>query len=308
MTTARFGEPLNRSDVRRETREADRHWLIPYVTFQQASDKRVVASLNSSLTDLEPILRAVEQKSGPGAVVRTSQLQASVIQIKKLLHALFLNVGGIVREDSGKAASLAEDLLIKDEEDVWKTIFPEAKDRESNRNALLATADRNIQAVITRILQTEQPLSKRVWKSESLARGQLDKVINRNIATGASAQDLAREIREFVDPNTPGGASYRAKTLARTEINNAFHAQSINDMQNRPWIEQCQWNLSKSHSEIGCLCDRYAQTKYFSVGNVPKKPHPGCLCTVTPKLPTLEKVLKDFQTGQYSPFLPDMVS
>lgn len=301
MTTA---EPYLWSS---EDQEPDRHWLNPYLRLQQKADARIRAEMKEALRKAETDLSKIENDKRPGAVVRTAQLQSSLIKLKSIIKATFLNVGDIVREEQGNAARLAENMMIQDESGLWKMILPGAEDRKDTWDTMLATAERNIQAVMTRVLVTEQPLSKRVYKSEALATKQVDKVVNRNIAIGASAADLARDVRDLISPNTPGGVSYRAKTLARTEINNAFHAQSINDMQNRPWIQQAQWNLSKSHGEQGCVCESYARTRLFPVDRVPKKPHPGCLCTVTPDMPDLETALKDFMSGQYSPWLPSVV-
>lgn len=286
----------------------NRRWLNPYLSLQSVSDARVVAALKDALRHAENVTRQIEGKAGPGAVVRTAQLQANVIELRKILHELFLVVGGIVKEDSEKAALLAENLLIKDEMQIWKVVVPDKKDRESNLDALRISAQRNIQSTVKRILETERPLSKRVWNSESIAQGQLNKTINRHIAMGSSAAEMAKDLRGFVNPAVSGGAPYRAKTLARTEINNAFHAQSIHDMQTRPWINQAVWNLSKSHSEIGCKCDRYAETRLFPVDNIPLKPHPGCLCTVTPDIPDLDTVMNNYLSGQYGPYLPRVVS
>ena len=189
---------------------------------------------------------------------------------------LFRAVGSIVREEQGNAASLAEALAIKDEKGIWATLIPDRKQRDDHTQDLIVQADRQVQAMMTRVLKTEQPLSKRIWNSEAIAKGALNRRINSGLARGDSADNIAKDVKDFVSPNTPGGASYRAKMLARTEINNAFHAQSIADAQARPWVEQMNWNLSKSHSEQGCVCEQYAATRLFPVDGVPKKPHPGC--------------------------------
>ena len=249
-------------------------------------------------------MASLAPKAGVGAGARRSQLLASRSVILQVIRKLFLEVGNVIRADQANAARLAADLLFEDEKAIWRTVEPDAEKREQIRIDLRTTAARNVQAMMTRVLETEQPLSKRVYKSEALAKKQVQNIVNRNIAIGASADDLARDVRSLINPDVPGGVSYRAKTLARTEINNAFHAQSINDMKGRPWINQAQWNLSKSHNEQGCVCEQYARTRHFPVDRVPKKPHPGCLCSITPVLPDLDTALKNFMSGQYAPWLP----
>ncbi|QNJ55321.1 MuF-like minor capsid protein [Gordonia phage LittleFella] len=249
-------------------------------------------------------MRGLNGKPGVGAGVRRGQLLASRSVLLQVIRKLFLEVGNVIRADQANAARLAADLLFEDEKGIWRVVEPDKDRREEIRLELRTTAARNVQSMMTRILETERPLSARVYKSEALAKKQVQNAINRNLAIGASADDLARDVRKLIDPNVPGGVSYRAKTLARTEINNAFHAQSINDMRERPWIEQAQWNLSKSHNEEGCVCEQYARTRLFPVDRVPKKPHPGCLCSITPYLPDFDTALKNFLSGQYSPWLP----
>lgn len=256
------------------------------------------------MEDATTKFHSLDGKSGVGAKVRASQILAARSVLSSTIPNLFRAVGSIVREEQGNAASLAEALAIKDEKGIWATLIPDRKQRDDHTQDLIVQADRQVQAMMTRVLKTEQPLSKRIWNSEAIAKGALNRRINSGLARGDSADNIAKDVKDFVSPNTPGGASYRAKMLARTEINNAFHAQSIADAQARPWVEQMNWNLSKSHSEQGCVCEQYAATRLFPVDGVPKKPHPGCLCTVTPELPDLDTVTKAHMSAQYQGYLP----
>ena len=256
------------------------------------------------MEDADSKLKGLDGKVGEGARVRSSQILAARSVVSTTLRAFFKNVEKIVRDEQSNAAGLAESLLIKDEKGLWSIVMPNPSDRWKHQQDLIAAAQRQTQAMMVRVLHTEAPLSRRIWNSESIAKGQLNRRINGALSRGDSAADLAKDVRDFVNPNTPGGASYRAKMLARTEINNAFHAQSISDAQSRPWIEEVYWNLSKSHNEQGCVCEQYAMTGLFPADRVPKKPHPGCLCSITPKLPDLDSVIKGYMSGQYGSYLP----
>lgn len=284
----------------------DRHWLVEYVKLQRTADKRVEQALLDAVGQADRVMAGYTGKTGVTATVRTAQMMAAKNAIYKVLHKLFLEVGNITRAEQANAASLAEDLMIEDESGLWKMILPDQRVRKETLDAMRTAASRNIQSVMTRIFLTEQTLSRRVYKSEALAKGQVNKVVNRHIAIGSSTEDIAKDVRGLIRPDVPGGVSYRAKTLARTEINNAFHAQSIADMKDRPWIQQAQWNLSKSHEEEGCVCEKYARIRYFFVDSVPKKPHPGCLCSITPVLPDIDTALNNFMAGQYAPWLPSL--
>lgn len=243
-------------------------------------------------------------KTGVGAAVRASQLSASRRLIEKLLKSIFKDVEKVIREEQSNAARLAESLLIKDEAEIWEMILPDVQERADTLENLRVEASRQIQAVMKRVFQTEKPLSAKIYRTEALAKNQVTRVVDRHIAIGSSAQDMAKDVRSLIRPDVAGGVSYRAKLLARTEINNAFHAQSIDDAKGRPWLSQMYWNLSKSHNEQGCICEEYARQHTFHIDEVPEKPHPQCLCSVTPKLPDLDTALKEFMTGQYSPWLP----
>jgi hypothetical protein len=72
--------------------------------------------------------------------------------------------------------------------------------------------------------------------------------------------------------------------LARTELQNAFHAGQIEAMKATPGLLGSQWKLSGSHSEPD-ECNFYAEENRFELGRgvfpvskIPLKPHPNCLC------------------------------
>lgn len=282
----------------------DRHWLIPYVGLQQASDKRVVAALQGALDKADRAMDGLEGKPGAGATVRRAQILTLRGRLLVILAELFKTLGNTVREQQSEAAALAANLMYKDESAIWGIIESDPKKREILRKNMEDSARRNIQTMLRRYVTEDIPLSKRIYKTEALSKGQVTKMINRHIALGSSADDIVKDVRTFIRPDAPGGVSYNAKRLARTEIIGAFHAQSVADMTDRPWINQGQWNLSKSHSEQGCVCERYAAQRLFPIDGIPKRPHPGCMCTVTPKVPDRQTALKEFMTGQYAPYLP----
>ena len=279
----------------------DRRWIREYSTLQLAADKRVAAALRAASQDAERKLKALDGKPGVGAAMRRAQILGNQGVITKLLKDLFKDVGKVVRDGQGDAAALAERLAIKDESSVWEIIETDARKRVYLQASLEDTARRNVQSMMTRILKTERPLSARVYHSESIAKGHVSRAVNSALARGDSAADLAKEVRTLIDPSVPGGVSYAATRLARTEINNAFHAQSIQDATSRPWVTQVQWNLSKSHPDRQplCACDRYANTRHFPADNIPEKPHPNCLCSITPVVPDFDTAFNMFLSGQY---------
>lgn len=91
----------------------------------------------------------------------------------------------------------------------------------------------------------------------------------------------------MIDPGTPGGVSYAAKRLARTELNNAFHTTQRESAEVNPWVLGVKWNLSRSHP-VEDICDVLARGHsrgkprgVYLPGELPNKAHPQCLCYTT---------------------------
>lgn len=283
------------------------NWLGRYLEVE----KKTVPAINAVLEDAERSIWSTLKSLGDDGFstgIRRAQLNLSLRNVRRQLKDMFGSVTDIIRDKQGDAAVAAVEAGLFDDRGVMKLLFPKAVDRERYSESLRVTAQRNIQSTMTRVLQTEQPLSGRVWKTNALARGQVSRVVNNALARGDSAINLANEVRDLVRPDTPGGISYAAKRLARTEINNAFHAQSINDMQNKPWLNQVQWNLSKVHaSDPGDECEEYAAMKYFPPEQVPEKPHPNCRCFVTAKPMAYDEFEKGLISGQFDDYLDDVM-
>ena len=96
--------------------------------------------------------------------------------------------------------------------------------------------------------------------------------------------------------------------LARSEINNAFHAISVNHNVEKPWVEGMRWHLSRSHPKPDD-CDKFAKGGpkgdgvYRPPSNTPRKPHPHCFCYVTPEVPTEDAFLDRLIAGNYDDYL-----
>lgn len=129
-------------------------------------------------------------------------------------------------------------------------------------------------------------LSPRVYKNSALASGAVERQIRAGIIQGMSARDLAKRVERFISARTPGGVSYAALRLARTELNNAFHEEQKRQG-DAPWIKSMKWNTSGSHPRKDA-CDTLANQNLHGLGkgcypadDVPDKPHPQCLCYTT---------------------------
>ena len=136
-----------------------------------------------------------------------------------------------------------------------------------------------------------QALSTRVYKNQALATGAVERMIRAGIIQGLSARELADNVKQYISPSTPGGISYAAMRLARTELNNAFH-EAQREIGEAPWIRAVKWNLSATHRTRvrggRDKCDELAENDIYEYGpgrypadRIPDKPHPHCLCYIT---------------------------
>lgn len=158
-------------------------------------------------------------------------------------------------------------------------------------------------------LMNQINLSARVYKNKALSSGMVDKAINRGIALGKSAREIANDVRKLISTRTPGGVSYAAKRLGRTEINNAFHTTQTRIYEGQPWVSGVKWVVSGSHPRPD-VCDEYAKQDHddlgpgvFKKGNVPGKPHPQCLCHIVAITIPREEFLDNLLAGKYNRFI-----
>lgn len=167
----------------------------------------------------------------------------------------------------------------------------------------------SIQVMVTRMSHSATTLSQRIYASELWARGQVEATINSALARGLSAREFAAEARGLFNPNTPGGVRFASMRLARTEINNAYHATSILRVADAPWVSAVQWNLSRSHPKADD-CDTFATQDAFGLGSgkypprdTPRKPHPQCFCCVTPTTVDEAEFLDQLVKGNYDSYI-----
>ena len=176
---------------------------------------------------------------------------------------------------------------------------------------MIATAKTGVDSLISRKVNGIS-LSQKVYNNQALSKGIIDKTINNGLALGMNARDIAKSVVGFIDPQTPGGASYAAMRLGRTEVANAFHTTAVRRYQQTPWINVVKWSLSGSHP-AGLVddCNDYAEGVHFKGGEpgefltmeVPGKPHPQCLCYVEPVVIDLDTYVKNFKAGEYDDYI-----
>lgn len=260
-----------------------------YLLVQRKFDAELAAALEAAARDIERKLRVLRVTPGIGATVRASQLRVTLAAIHEELADLWGNdVTRNVMRGSQAAAKAAESAI----ETLSRTVYASLPERDAEAliRSLRASSRAGIQAAYARV---PRALSAAVYRNQAVSRGIIDGLIRQGLIQGLSAKELAREVYRYVSPTTPGGASYAAMRLARTEINNAFHEQQIKTA-HAPGVKAVKWNLSGSHPKPD-VCNQYAEEDHadmgagvYRVGDVPGKPHPHCFCyltyvTLTPK-------------------------
>lgn len=287
-----------------------REWIRRYASLQSRYDRKLDRLLIRVSNDLEKQIRELDGKNGVGAQVRRQQLIGAQGVVRKLLREFWLEAGELVRAGREEAADTALDAGFEWDEILLNRIFPVEDDRVQMRKYLLAAADRNIDAMLRRVYGERQPLSRRVYNTQKLANGWVDRAVEAGLAGGASALDIAKRVKSMINPSTPGGVTFAARRLARTEINNTFHAQTILDNEDKPWNTGMRWRLSGSHA-VPDECDEYGQQEngmgpgVFPVHQVPAKPHPQCFCYVTPETLTAAQFDAAFERGEYDAFIEE---
>lgn len=297
-----MASPLYSPEPKRNYRA---NWLERFLGVERKTDAKVIAVLEQAAIDAE---KALSKVGGDDLPANTKRLQYNLAlkSIRRTIAELFYDVEDIIRDSSKDAAVAAVEAGISDDAKALKALFPDAAERSDYLDSLKQTAERNVQATITRILVTEQPLSSRVYQTRALSNGLVTRTINNGLARGDSAATIASNVSRSIRPNTKGGVSFAAQRVARTEINNAYHAQSIMQNQEKPWVDHIEWKLSKSHKKSGCVCEAYAAQGKFSKESVPPKPHPQCYCYVVPVTVDDAIFFANLKAGLYNQYLDTM--
>lgn len=282
-------------------------WLNRLLLVDRKYNAEVTKALAIAAEDIQEAVHELYAKPGIGYEVRRAQLTGVSGVISLGLRTLFRGTtSDIIHRGNAEAATEAIKANNIWDDEVLRKIIPDGGTRKAFKYSLESSASKNIDATVTRITKSKIPLSRRIYRAEAISRGQIDRIVNSGLAKGDGADEIAKKAKDFISPRVPGGAAYSARRLARTEINNAFHSQSIAAISERPWIAEANWRLSGSHTpKIGDKCEHYARVGRYPVSSIPLKPHPNCLCYITPVVPEIDFILSQFYNGMYDQWLRD---
>ena len=275
-----------------------------YLAVQREVDGRMSTLLRDAARDTAKRITELMASPSYSSAVRRAQLQLVLRETYAELDSMF---GGMNREISRglkaatKAAAEAETLLMRPYFDAAGA-KPLGDGYLREQLKLGAQTARNLESRLSNGIS----LSRQVYRTETLTKGWMEKVINRALVRGASAKELSKEVRGFIRPDVRGGVSYAANRLARTEINNAFHTTQLRIHEDEPWVDGIRWNLSGSHPRHD-KCNDYAEQVHYTGGEAgvfrngaaPSKPHPQCLCYVTAELVDEGTFVSKLTGGKY---------
>jgi hypothetical protein len=273
-------------------------WQIANAQELQVTDKQVLEMLRAAKKRVDSIL--AELPAGKQEVKR-AQLESTRARLLAQQADVFERLGDIVSARRARAASRSAGLSAAADKALLDAVGRGAEGQFLYESAL-QVGQRQIDAAMARMRLSQLPLSKRIYNTQVWMQGRLGKLINETLATGLNAKEFARRARDWFNPNTPGGVRYAAMRLARTEINNAFHAMTAEKAARDPWIKQVDWNLSKSHPKPD-ICNEVHADSPFPSDKVPARPHPQCMCYITPKAIDEDEFIDNFLKGDYNDFL-----
>lgn len=235
------------------------------------------------------------------AGVRRAQLEQTRSRLLANQAEIFERLGDIVAARRARAASRSQRLSAAADAALLSLVGKGPQAQYLYESAL-QTSQRAIDTALARMRLSALPLSERIYRTGVWMGGRLGKLINETLASGLNARDFAKRARDWFNPNTPGGVRYAAMRLARTEINNSFHAISAQKYAETPWIPNVDWNLSGSHPKKD-ICNELADESPYDSEEVPARPHPQCMCNITPRSVDEDEFVENFLNGDYDEYL-----
>jgi hypothetical protein len=277
--------------------------LNPFLFVQQNTERELRAQLHAAAQDIGSALQRLEGTDGIGAVARRAQYRIVQAEIAATQAALWDGVGSTISIGKARAIDAAADSIAS-----LTSIYlaaPGVPVPADLAEALVFQARQGMTNVMSRSTNGIS-LSDRVYDQRALSTGKVAQIIDSGIIGGMSAREIAKQAYQFISPMTPGGASYAAMRLGRTELNNAFHTTAVKQWGVNPFVEKVVWNLSGSHvvpDECNAL-----DGQQFDPAKVPGKPHPQCFCYITALMTDEDKMVEKYANGEYDAYLDDKIA
>lgn len=280
-----------------------RNQYLNYVQRQRQIDKEIAEILRDAAREAGQ--RLVQMPGdGIGAQVRKFQYANALQGIEQINDGMWDDIGDTIQSAFRTVAEAATDGT----EDLMEFLTSNLTDELADN---IVGGARNAAERVEARIANDIDIKDTVAKNKALTSGKIDQIINNGLALGQSAREIAKGVMDHIRPDVPGGASFAANRIGRTELNNAFHTAALNNYKRHPWVEAVKWELSGSHSRPD-ICGEYAEDDKFGLGGgvfpkmaAPMKPHPNCLCYVTPVTPSPAEFQERLLNGEYDDWMEE---
>ena len=258
--------------------------LVEYLHVEGDALRPLVGMMLDQADDVGDQLSALRGKDKISDQVTAMQARGVRRTLRAASRYIVEGSQAAIEQGYRDAAMAASELVSAEEATLLSLVLPSSS-LSDLAHAEAFRAAGAIETAMARMNSSKIPLSEQVYRTGLIARNQVDKYVDGALLRGLSWGDFAKGARDLINPNTPGGVAYAAKRLARTEINNAFHAATAERYANSGVKGlTVDWNLSESHPTRD-LCNEYEDEGPYDPEQIPKKPHPQCLCYITANLP-----------------------
>ena len=275
-----------------------------YLSAQQRHDREQARVLRDAANEAEALMRKLGAKYNFGSEVRQAQIALVLRELRTQQALMWGSIDDTLQNAMDYAADAAAEAEEFFNDNLFRAMGTPSMDALTAANRAQARATAAAYRARTAL---GIPLSQQVYRTSAFSNGILERRVNNAILLGKSAAEIANDVRDLIRPDVPGGVSYAAKRLGRTELNNAFH-QAQKDLRTRdPFVTAMQWNLSSSHPRADD-CDVLAHDSHMPGGkagqfrpeDVPGKPHPQCFCFLTSVTVGDKEFIQNFVQGKYN--------
>ena len=306
-----------------------KNYDITHLQTMLITEHRIKRAYEQAIDDFMRIYDWMEKPENEDDTLEFDKQPLLKPQVEKIMKRLGQGVNVVVVDGVKASWNLAQE---KNNE-LTRKIFGRAKTKKLTPEQLQAYFTRNEDGLVAFLERKTagMNLSDRVWKLTESFKEEMEIAIEQGMRDGRSADQLSRDIRQYLkQPNMlfrrvrdkktgrlrlskraanyhPGQGVYRssyknARRLAATEGNIAYRTADHERWLNSDFVVGYEIHLSNNHT---CLNDQGKAVRFHCMcddlqGKYPKQFkftgwHPHCRCFATPILKTEEEMARDTQ-------------